>query len=110
MKELDKDECKLKRICRQIKNNAKLNNIEVGKTTFADIIEYRFSVLYTSKFKRFMAVLPFSVRFHGDLNISTCTLTIGNVEEHLFDQIYEASKKLFADIDGLTVVIEKDFC
>ena len=116
IKELATEECKLRRICRQIKNNGKLNNIRINKTKYDEIIEYdeiiyyNFGVLYNSRWKRITHIFPFSVAFCGKLNTETYTLTIGNVEEHLFDKIYTASKLLFNDIDGLTVVIEKDYC
>ena len=110
IKELATEECKLRRICRQIKNNGKLNNIRVNKSTYDKTIEYNFEVLHNSMWVRFTHVLPFSVAFWGKLNTETYILTIGNVEEHLFDKIYAASKLLFNGIDGLTVVIEKDYC
>jgi len=110
IKELATEECKLRRICRQIKNNGKLNNIRVNKSAYSKTIEYDFEVLYNSRWKRITHIFPFSVAFWGKLDTETCTLTIGNVEEQLFDKIYTASKLLFNDIDGLTVVIEKDYC
>ncbi len=110
IKELATDECKLRRICRQIKNNGKLNNIRVNKSTQSKTINYSFEVMYNSWWKRHTTILSFSVAFGGVLNIETCTLTIGNVPENLFDKVYAASKLLFNDIDGLTVVIEKDYC
>ena len=110
IKELATEECKLRRICRQIRNNGKMNNIKVNKSAYDKTIDYDFEVLWTSRWKRFTHVFPFTVAFWGKLNTETYTLTIGNVEEHLFDKIYAASKLLFNGIDGLTVVIEKDYC
>lgn len=126
IKEPDKEECKLKRIHRQIRNNAKLNQIEVARSRNSqmectDILgkpiesvegwTYDFSVLEKSRPKRWLKFFfPYTVRFWAKLNTKTCVLTIENVGEHLFDRIYEAAKVLFSDIEGLTVVIEKDYC
>jgi hypothetical protein len=115
IKEPEEEECKLKRIHRQVKNNAKLNNVDVEwhmhRKEMVVCIEYDFGVLLKSRFQRWLHFyFPYSVKFWAKLDAETYVMTIGNVEEHLFDRIYAASKLLFNDIEGLTVVIEKDYC
>ena len=113
IKELAGEECKLNKVCRKIRHNAIMNDIEVEKAVHSngELIEYTFSVLLPTKLQRFWHwYFPYSIRFWGALNTKTYTLVIGNVEERLFDKIYKASKLLFSDIDELTVIIEKDSC
>lgn len=113
IKELADEECKLKKVCRRIRYNAIVNDIEVEKSVHSngEKIKYWFSVLRPSKISRLTHFwFPYSVRFWAVLDTKTYTLTIGNVNEQLFDKIYKASKLLFSDIDELTVIIEKDYC
>ena len=113
IKELAGEECKLNKVCRKIRHNAIMNDIEVEEAIHrsGELIEYNFGVLLPTKLQRFWHwYLPYSVRFYGVLDTKTYTLVIGNVEERLFDKIYKASKLLFSDIDELTVIIEKDYC
>ncbi len=111
IKELAGEECKIKRIKAKIRKNGKLNRIEVRvDRVYDNKIEYTFTVLKSSWFGRHLSLISWTVRFWAIFDIKTCTLRIGNVEEHLFDNIYAASQKLFSDIDELTVIIEKDYC
>lgn len=108
--DLGGEECKLRKICRKIKNNGKLNNIQVHNNVYDEHINYNFYVLIMPKYKRYIHVIPYTVSFWGSLNKETYVMTIGNVNEELFDRVYAASKLLFEDIDDLTVRIEKDYC
>lgn len=113
VKELTGEECKLKKVCRKIRHNAIMNDIEVEKAVHSngEKIKYWFSVRLTTKISRLIHFwFPYSIRFWAVLDTKTYTLTIGNVNEELFDKVYRASKVLFSDIEELTVIIEKDYC
>lgn len=111
VKELTGEECKIKRIKAKIRKNGKLNRIEVCvNRKYDDKIEYTFTALKPTWFGRHLSIISWTVRFWAIFDLKTCTLRIGNVEEHLYDKIYAASQKLFSDIEELTVVIEKDYC
>ncbi len=109
IKELGKDECKIRRICRRIRNNGSINNIRVVHDyTKNEIIDFDFYVLKKHWYDR--VFFDFSVHFWGKLDTETCVLRIGNIEERLYKQVLAASESLFEDVDELKVVIEKDLC
>ncbi|MFA6336196.1 MAG: hypothetical protein WCX48_11735 [Bacteroidales bacterium] len=109
IKELGSELCKTRRVCRKIRNNGKLNGIRVVHDyTENKIIDFDFHVLKKHWYNRIF--FDYSVCFWGKYDVSTGVLRIGNVEEHLYEKIYSASKLLFEDIEELKVVIEKDFC
>ena len=104
------EKCKLRRIRHQIRTNAKLSNvdIEVNEVCYKNdikIIEYDF-YYWGKKYIR----LPFcwKCRFWAQLDTEKCELYIGGIDsDMLFDRIYEASKKLFENIEGLTVILDR---
>lgn len=110
IKDLDMGECKTRRLCRRIRENGDLNLIRVVQesSSMNGVIEFDFVVMRKTWLDRM--IFNSSLRFYGELDVKTCTMRIRHVEEHLYERIYDASKLLFEDIDGLRVVIEKDFC